>query len=76
VTTAPPAPAEFYIQLSASKTSVSSRDPQWAPYQGQVVERFIDGWYKYALGPYTRAEAERKLVEVKRTKFRQAFIVK
>jgi N-acetylmuramoyl-L-alanine amidase len=72
----PREPAEFYIQLSASHTRVSTYDANWEPYSGQVVERIIDGWYKYALGPYTQREAAAKLSEVRRTKFRDAFIVK
>ncbi len=80
-TSAPPAPApapvgRFYIQLSAGRNKVSPSDAVWGPYRGEVVERRIDGLYKYALGPYTtRAEAEAKLSEVRRTKFRDAFIV-
>jgi N-acetylmuramoyl-L-alanine amidase len=69
-------PAEFYVQLAASHSSISTYDTSWDPYRGQVVERIIDGWYKYALGPFTQREAAAKLQEVRRTKFRDAFIVK
>ncbi len=59
---------EFYVQLFASRTRVK-------PDRG-VVERRIDGWYKYCTGPYaTRAEAARAL-EAARRKHRDAFITK
>jgi hypothetical protein len=64
------------VQLAAARTAVSVLDARWAPYRGEVVERQIDGWFKYALGPFTRSEATAKLAEVRRTKFRDAFIVK
>ncbi len=67
---------EFYVQLSAVRSPVPVLDARWAPYRGEVVERQIDGWFKYALGPYTQSEAAAKLAEVRRTKFRDAFIVK
>ncbi len=73
-----PAPAAtvFYIQLAASKTRVPTRDRSWDEYRGKVVERSIDGWYKYQLGPYsTQREAADKLDEVRRTRFREAFVV-
>jgi N-acetylmuramoyl-L-alanine amidase len=87
--TPPPAPARaariasdntpytaFYIQLAATKTRVSVNDSSWGEYRGEVIERRIDGWYKYQLGPYfTNGEATAKLREVKRTKFDGAFIV-
>jgi N-acetylmuramoyl-L-alanine amidase len=69
-------PLEFYIQLSASRTGVSTNDPWWGPYRGVVVEKIIDGWYKYYLGPYTQSGAAAKLIEVRRTKFNGAFVVK
>jgi N-acetylmuramoyl-L-alanine amidase len=66
----------FYIQLAAAKTRISTRDASWGEYRGKVVERSIDGWYKYQLGPYsTDREAAAKLAEVKRVKFRGAFVV-
>jgi N-acetylmuramoyl-L-alanine amidase len=73
----PSAPAgRFYIQLAASRGRVSADDGTWGPYRGKVVERQIGGLYKYSLGPYyTREEAAEKLTEVRRTKFRDAFIV-
>ncbi len=74
--TAPFVAREFYVQLAAMRNPVPILDSQWAPYRGEVMERQIDGWFKYALGPYTRSEAEAKLAEVRRTKFRDAFIVK
>jgi N-acetylmuramoyl-L-alanine amidase len=67
---------EFYVQLAAARSAIPVLDNSWAPYRGEVVERRIDGWFKYALGPYTQSEAQAKLVEVHRTKFREAFIVK
>jgi N-acetylmuramoyl-L-alanine amidase len=66
----------LYIQLAATKTRVSVNDYSWGVYRGRVIERRIDGWYKYQLGPYyTEREAAAELREVKRTKFREAFIV-
>ncbi len=72
-----PAPVrEYWVQLAAMSTSVSVLDARWAPFRGEVVERQIDGWFKYALGPYTQAEATAKLAQVRRTKFRDAFIAR
>lgn len=80
-TTAAAAPAEtpagaFYIQLAASRKRIPAGDASWGPYRRKVVERRIDGWYKYALGPYsTSTEAAAALKTVRRTKFKDAFIV-
>ncbi len=73
---APEPVREFWVQLAAIGSPVPVLDDRWAPYRGEVVERLIDGWYKYSLGPYTESEARAKLVEVRRTKFRDAFIAK
>ena len=80
VSAPPPAPktpkAEFYIQLAAARTRIPTRDASWGSWRGKVVERSTDGWYKYSLGPYsTRAHAEAALKEVRRSRFRDAFIV-
>ncbi len=84
-TAAPPAKPEpeqataagtFRIQLAASRTRISTSDRTWGEYRGKVTERLIDGWYKYSLGPYrTSREAGEALRSVRRTKFRDAFIV-
>jgi N-acetylmuramoyl-L-alanine amidase len=75
--TAPKAPKKgFYVQLAASRNPIPVRDRSWGEYRGKVVEMYIDGWYKYALGPYsTRKKASSKLGEVRQTEFRGAFIV-
>ena len=68
---------QFYVQLAASRTKIAPNDAQWGEYRGKVVERVIDGWYKYSLGPFeTKAEAAAKQGEVRKTKFKDAFITK
>jgi N-acetylmuramoyl-L-alanine amidase len=75
--TPPPATKAFYIQLSASRTRISTADGSWGPYRGKVVERVVDGWHNYRLGPYSSSgEAAEALKAVRRTEFRDAFIVK
>jgi N-acetylmuramoyl-L-alanine amidase len=76
VYTPPPTQADTYIQLSASRSRVSIEAAIWGYYRGRVVERYIDGWYKYALGPFTASEAASRLGDVRRNGFRDAFIVK
>lgn len=67
---------DFWVQLAAAGTRVSTRDAMWGAHRGKVTERHADGWYKYSLGPYpTRRAAERALEEVRRGKFSGAFIV-
>jgi len=66
-----------YVQLAASRTPISADDASWGPYRGKVVEIRRDGWYKYALGPYsTDAEVAEALRAARQTKFRDAFVVK
>jgi N-acetylmuramoyl-L-alanine amidase len=66
----------FYVQLGALRTRVSVHNPSWRPFSGEVVERRIDGWYKYALGPFnSRSEAAETLEYARRNNFPAAFIV-
>ncbi len=60
----------YYVQLFASKTrvKVSERD---------VVERRIDGWYKYCMGPFaTEAEALKARDRVRRGRYKDAFVTR
>lgn len=68
---------KFYIQLVASRTKIPSNSSEFGPYRGKVVERSVDGWYKYSLGPFeVEADAKAKQTEVRNTKFKEAFITK
>ncbi len=67
----------YAIQLLASDKKVKSSDSQFKSYRGKV-ECYVGGGalkYKYCYGTFaTRAEAQRKLVEVRRS-FKDAFVV-
>ena len=70
--------AEGYaIQLLASDKRVNGSDAQFKSYRGKVA-CYIGGGklkYKYCYGNFaTRAEAQRKLSEVRRT-FKDAFVI-
>jgi N-acetylmuramoyl-L-alanine amidase len=66
----------FYVQISATRSKVSTSDARWGAYQGEVTQHYIDGWYKYSIGPFsTREEAAESLERVRRNKFPGAFIV-
>ena len=67
----------YAIQLLASDKKIKTSDAQFKSYRDKV-ECYIGGGklkYKYCYGRFaTRAEAQRKLAEVKRT-FKDAFVV-
>ena len=67
----------YAIQLLASDKKIKTSDSQFKSYRDKV-ECYIGGGklkYKYCYGRFaTRAEAQRKLAEVKRT-FKDAFVV-
>lgn len=67
----------YAIQLLASDKKVKSSDSQFKSYRGKV-ECYVGGGalkYKYCYGTFaTRAEAQRKLAEVRRS-FKDAFVV-
>ncbi len=59
----------YYVQLFTSRTKVTKLDTG-------VIERRIDGWYKYCTGPYaTRDEAVRAR-DIARKKYKDAFITR
>ena len=67
----------YAIQLLASDKKIKTSDAQFKSYRDKV-ECYIGGGklkYKYCYGHFaTRAEAQGKLLEVKRT-FKDAFVV-
>jgi N-acetylmuramoyl-L-alanine amidase len=82
-----PAPAEkpqvktsaevgFYVQLCASRTQIPTNDSRFGKHSGKIVEKYIDGWYKYYLGGYQKlTEAVATRDEVKKGSFKEAFVV-
>lgn len=66
----------FYVQLCASRTSISGNDGRFGQYRGKVVEKKTDGWYKYYIGSYEKLEdAVAVRDQVKRGDFRDAFVI-
>jgi N-acetylmuramoyl-L-alanine amidase len=66
----------FYVQLMASRAKVTTSSTNFGKYSGRVVEKKIDGWYKYYLGGYTSLdEAIRTRDEVRKESFKEAFVV-
>ena len=67
----------YAIQLLASDKKINGSDSQFKSYRGKVA-CYIGGGklkYKYCYGNFaTRAEAQRKLSEVRRT-FKDAFVI-
>ena len=67
----------YAIQLLASDKKISGSDSQFKSYRGKVA-CYVGGGklkYKYCYGNFaTRAEAQRKLTEVRRT-FKDAFVI-
>ncbi len=66
----------FYVQLCASRTKIGPGDSKFSAYRSQLVEKQIDGWYKYYLGGYpTLDEAITIRDEMKKGNFKDAFVI-
>ena len=70
-------PLRYTVQVLASSKAISVNSPQFRSYRGKVKQYVSEGSfpYKYGVGEYaTRAEAQRKAAEVRKT-FPDAFVV-
>ncbi len=66
----------FYVQLCASRTKISAGDSKFSAYRDRLVEKQVDGWYKYYIGGYTVLEdAVQVRDEVKKGNFKDAFVI-
>ncbi len=66
----------FYVQLCATREELSEKDTRFDDYVEWLVEKKIDGWYKYYLGGYTALEdAVRMRDQIKRGQFKDAFVI-
>ncbi len=59
----------YYVQLFASRTKVRRVD-------AGVVERYVDGWYKYCWGPYESSQQAEKALAGARKKHKDAFVTR
>lgn len=66
----------FYVQLCASRTRIPTGDVRFGTHRGKVVEKQVDGWYKYYLGGYTRLDdAVAARDAVRKGSFKDAFVI-
>ncbi len=66
----------FYVQLCASRVEFGPDDTRFDDVMEHLVEKKIDGWYKYYIGGYIELDdAVRMRDQMKRGRFKDAFII-